>query len=96
MPVKKPSAVVDALLWRYPAVRRTLRERPARYNACLDLIERLEQEGSVFVIRPVKQLVVGRMDRDPARLEALYRQGYDEADGHIAELVKWMEASRGT
>ena len=95
MPVKKPGAVVDALLWRYPAVRRALRDRPARYNACLDLIDRLERDGSVFVIRPMRPLVVGRLDRDPARLEELYRQGYQEADECIGELITWMRAAPG-
>lgn len=96
MPTKLQSRVVDALLWRYPAVRRALRDRPARYNACLDLIERLERDGSVFVIRPEKPLVVGRLDRDPAHLEELYRQGHREAIEHAEQLIRWIKGLPGS
>lgn len=93
MPTMRPNRGVDTLLWRYPAVRRALRERPARYNACLDLIERLEREGSVFVIRPRKPLMVGRLDRDPVHLEELYRQGYEETTTSAERLTRWMKGS---
>jgi predicted patatin/cPLA2 family phospholipase len=92
-PARTRADAADVLLRRYPAVRQALRERPARYNAGLDEIDRLERAGSVFVIRPVKPLTVGRMDRDPAHLEELYRQGYDEADARMAELIEWMDDS---
>ena len=91
-PPQKPNLAVTAMLRRYPAVRQALRERPARYNACLDRIDALERAGSVFVVRPGKQLSVGRMDRDPALLEDLYRQGYDETAARVAELRAWLTA----
>ena len=69
--------------------RRMLR-RPAAYNAALDLVARMERAGSAFVLRPVRPLVVGRMERDPARLEALYRQGYDETLARLPELRAWL------
>jgi hypothetical protein len=30
------------------------------------------------------------MERDPARLEALYRQGYDETLARVPELEAWL------
>jgi predicted patatin/cPLA2 family phospholipase len=50
----------------------------------------MERAGSAFVLRPVRPLVVGRMERDLARLEALYRQGYDETTARMAELQAWL------
>jgi predicted patatin/cPLA2 family phospholipase len=79
------------LLARYPAVYRALRRRHIQYNASLDLIASLERAGSAFVLRPVRPLVVGRMERDLARLEALYRQGYDETMARMPALTAWLQ-----
>ena len=80
-------------LARYPAIRRALRERGARYNASLDRVAALEQTGEAFVLRPVRPLVVGRMERDAARLDALYRQGYDETLERLPPLRAWLETT---
>jgi len=78
------------LLRRYPALCAALLRRPAVYNASLDLVERMERAGAAFVLRPVRSLVVGRLERDPARLEALYRQGYDETVARMPDLEVWL------
>jgi predicted patatin/cPLA2 family phospholipase len=82
-------------LARYPALRRTLRERHEHYNSCLDRLAELEQEGRAFVLRPVDPLMVGRMERDVGRLDALYRQGYRETLARGAELKGWLAAGSG-
>jgi predicted patatin/cPLA2 family phospholipase len=82
-----------ALLARYPAVNAAMLRRPAVYNASLDLVTRMERAGSAFVLRPVRPLVVGRMERDLARLEALYRQGYDETMTRMPDLEAWLRSS---
>ena len=78
------------LLARYPAVYAAMLRRPAVYNASLDLVARMERAGSAFVLRPVRPLVVDRMERDLGRLEALYRQGYDETMVRMADLQAWL------
>ena len=78
------------LLARYPAVYRAMLRRPAVYNASLDLVARMELAGSAFVLRPARPLVVGRMERDLGRLEALYQQGYDEAMARMPDLEAWL------
>jgi predicted patatin/cPLA2 family phospholipase len=83
-------ALSRVLLARYPAVYRAMLRRPTVYNASLDLLERMERAGSAFVLRPVRPLEVGRMERDLGRLEALYRQGYDEAMARMPELEAWL------
>jgi predicted patatin/cPLA2 family phospholipase len=78
------------LLRRYPALYAAMLRRPAAYNASLDLVERMERAGSAFILRPVRPLVVGRLERDRGRLEALYRQGYDETMARMPELGAWL------
>jgi predicted patatin/cPLA2 family phospholipase len=78
------------LLRRYPALYAAMLRRPAVYNASLDLVERVDRAGSAFVLRPVRPLVVGRMERDLTRLEALYRQGYSETMARMPALEAWL------
>ena len=82
-----------ALLGRYPAVYRALLRRPGVYNTSLDLVEQMERAGEAFVLRPVRPLEVGRMERDLGRLEVLYRQGYDETLARLPELEAWLRRS---
>ena len=64
---------------KYPNLRKALQERNATYNRTMDLIERLESEGKITVIRPLKPVEVGRMEKDTAKLRTLYQEGYDIA-----------------
>jgi predicted patatin/cPLA2 family phospholipase len=49
------------------------------YNQQLDLVERLEDEGRIVVIRPQKPVEVDRIERDTRKLSALYEEGYEIA-----------------
>lgn len=61
---------------KYPELQKSLAERNSVYNKTMDLIERLEEEGRIIVIRPEKPVQVGRMEKDTAKLRALYEEGY--------------------
>ena len=37
----------------------------------------MEEEGNAIVIRPQRPIEVDRMERDTAKLLALYQEGYD-------------------
>ncbi len=64
---------------KYPELQKALYERNAVYDRTMDLIERLEDEGRIVVIRPQKPVEVGRMEKDTSKLSALYQEGYDIA-----------------
>ena len=58
----------------------------------MDLIERLEEDGRITVIRPIRPIEVGRMEKDTAKLSALYQEGYEIAKKVIylhSHLKKW-------
>ena len=52
----------------------------------MELIERLEDEGKVLVIRPVKPIEVGRMEKNTDKLRDLYQEGYEIAEQIIASI----------
>ena len=68
--------IAKAFYRKYPALQQALSVRNLRYNQTMDLIERLEAEGRITVIRPINPVEVGRIEKDTAKLTALYQEGY--------------------
>ena len=60
----------------YPRLRVALRNRNKIYNEQLEMVERLEDEGKIKVIRPMKPIVVDRMETSVRKLTDLYEEGY--------------------
>lgn len=75
-----------AMYRKYPLLQKALSQRNDVYNRTMDLVEKLEDEGRIRVIRPVKPVQVGRMEKDTAKLAALYDEGYDVASKLIGAL----------
>lgn len=61
---------------RYPRLRVVLSNRCKAYNQQLEMVERMEDEGRIVVIRPERPVVVNRIERDIKKLTALYEEGY--------------------
>jgi predicted patatin/cPLA2 family phospholipase len=78
---KKAGSMKAAKLFyrKYPELQKALSERNAVYNKTMDLIESLEDQGRITVIRPLRSVEVGRMEKDTAKLTALYEEGYEVA-----------------
>lgn len=70
---------------KYPLLQKAIFQRNIVYNQTMDLIEKLEDEGKITVIRPETPVIVGRMEKDTAKLAALYDEGYKLAEKFIAD-----------
>lgn len=88
---KAQLALIKARYLKYPKVYDLMKERHIIYNECLDYLDRLEENGQVFVIRPQVKSEVGRIERDKTKLQMLYEQGYTEAESNYEELKKYLE-----
>ena len=60
----------------YPRLRVALSRRLETYNEQLAYVEQAEAEGRVVCIRPERPVEVDRIEKDTAKLEALYEEGY--------------------
>ena len=78
--------VAKAFYRKYPELQKALSLRNSIYNQTLEMIENLEREGRITVIRPLKPIEVGRMEKDCSKLSALYQEGYDIAKKLISEM----------
>lgn len=81
----KPAFVPPFFYRKYPQLCEAIRNRNRVYNEQLDLVERLEDEGRLTVIRPERPIVVDRMERDTSKLLDLYNEGYELASKVIFE-----------
>ncbi|WP_278843590.1 patatin-like phospholipase family protein [Hoylesella timonensis] len=61
---------------KYPRLRVALSRRVATYNEQLELVDQLEAAGQIVCICPQDPVEVGRMEKDTAKLERLYQEGY--------------------
>lgn len=76
---------------RYPLLVEAMKTRHLRYNGALDLIEKEEAAGGVFVIQPKRPVEIDRLEKDKGKLLALYEEGV--ADG--AALLPALRAFLG-
>lgn len=81
----KPAFVPPFFYRKYPAMREAIRNRSRVYNEQLELVEQLEAAGELTVIRPIRPIVVDRMERDTSKLLNLYDEGYELASKLVFE-----------
>lgn len=75
---------------KYPKFVAACENRFRVYNETLDALEAAEARGEIFVICPRKTVEVARLERNAARLEALYREGFAEAQERFDDLKRFV------
>lgn len=75
---------------RYPGLIDALMRRAEVYDASLDLAEESEERGDTLIIRPSRDLGVGRMTKDQRKLTALYELGYEDARAQLSAVEKLL------
>ena len=91
--VRKPDhPKLARLVYRkYPAFAKALCDHHDRYNRTMRLIEKMERDGDVFVIRPEKSLAIGRLEKDPEKIQVIYDIGRADGEKYINTLKKWYK-----
>lgn len=72
---------------KYPLLREGLKDRHNVYNAELEYVEMIKNQGRAFVIQPPTELDCSTLENSTAKLEAIYRLAYKQGL-EIAESVK--------
>lgn len=93
---KKPSgmAIARRVYRKYPAFLEAMENRYIHYNQTLELIERLEREGEILVIRPSKDPDIGRMDKRPEKVRAVYELGCRDASERKKQIREFLKNSK--
>ncbi len=90
---KKPMSrpLIRAMYCGYPAFRQALKCRHEMYNRSIDQLAQWEAEGRAFVLRPSEPSHVGRIEKDPDRLQALYDLGIADCRRLLPALNRFIE-----
>lgn len=93
--VRTPSAHLGLLklrYLRYPKVYELMANRHLSYNDTMAYLEKQQENGQAFVLRPKKKSEVGRIEKDVEKLKALYEEGYRDAEENFGLLQNYLEA----
>lgn len=86
---KKVNMLYIAAFQKYPELLKTLINRVDHYNKTMDLIDRLEEKGHLFVLRPEIE-EISRMEKDVEKMEAFYQNGYNLMKERFEEMKEFL------
>ena len=92
---KKLEKLYIAAFRKYPNLVKALVHRPEIYNRQMELIERLEAEGRIFVIRPEIQ-EVRHTEEDVQVLTEFYEHGYEMMKSRYEEMMEYLAPVRNS
>lgn len=76
---------------RHPEFAQSLDESEVRYNAQYDEMDRLAEEGRIFLAEPSQPVTVARVEGDMEKLGDLYWLGYNDGMNTLESLKKYLE-----
>lgn len=76
---------------KYPKFVETAENRHKVYNETLDYIKEKERSGELLVIRPDRDLPVGKVEKDPENLKKAYEIGRRVAEKRIEEIKEYLK-----
>lgn len=91
--VKKKNRLIPLMQMKYrqyPKLIETMERRHQVYNDALEYIDKKEKSGELLVIRPKNKLPIGKVEKDPEKLKAVYEIGRNAAMERIQEIVQWV------
>lgn len=91
---KKPmnQALCKIMYRKWPKFVQKLLTRHSAYNAALDELQQWRSEGKAFVLRPSQEIKIGRVEKDPEKLQAVYDLGRKDARAQLAQLQDYLQA----
>ncbi len=89
---KKPMSrpLVNLCYRRYPRLRERLLTRHEMYANSVETLAQWETEGRAFVLRPSAPIKIGRIEKDPERLQAVYELGLHDAIARLDALKEYI------
>jgi predicted patatin/cPLA2 family phospholipase len=69
---------------------KTITNRYVGYNAILQEIDELDAKGGIVLVRPSKELKLGRIESNPDRLQEMYDLGIEDAKALLYRINKFL------
>lgn len=87
---ERSKKLAEKVYHKFPEFARLLGENNEMYNKQLDNLDKLRDEGKVFVISPTEPVDVSRFESDIEKLGELYYMGYNDTIRLIPEIKKYL------
>ena len=90
---KKPMSeiLIKTFMRKYPKIQERLINRHREYNSSINKLKIYEAAGKAFVIRPSQKLLISKLERDPDKLENVYRLGRSDASDILDRLREYLK-----
>lgn len=83
--------IVNKKYKKYPNLIKAIENRHLNYNKSLNLVNQLEKDGDVLVIRPKKSVNVSQIEKNAKKLTSLYEEGYDDAKELYDKILDFIK-----
>ncbi len=92
---KKKNALMPLIRMKYrkyPKLVKAMENRHLVYNETLDYIREQEKAGKLFVIQPRESLNIGKIEKNPERIKAVYEEGRRAMKSRLEELKQFLDS----
>ena len=92
--IKKKNGLLPLMklsLKKHPKLIEAMAKRHILYNEQIKYTEQAEHEGKAFIIRPKEKLPIGRLEKNPETLKAVYDLGRQEALEHLEKIKEYLK-----
>lgn len=83
-------ALIKLYRKKYPKIAERLLDRHTIYNRSVELLNQWEDDGKAFVIRPSKPIEIGRIEKNPEKLQAVYDLGITDGTESLSKLNAYI------
>lgn len=77
---------------KFPMIAARLRNRHDEYNKAVAQLAAWEKEGKAFVLRPSQPIEIGKMEKDPVKLQMVYDLGRKDMKEKLEALKEYLNA----
>ncbi len=91
--IKKKNSLIPLMklkLRKYPKLIKAMANRHVVYNKQTEFAEKMEKSGSALIIRPTEKLPIGRLEKNPETLKAVYDLGRKEAIKNLDKIREYL------
>ncbi|MBQ8523790.1 MAG: patatin family protein [Clostridia bacterium] len=83
--------LMKLMLKKYPRLIDAMERRHEMYNRQCEYVFSRERQGDVLVICPDSALPIGRIEKDPEKLRAVYDIGRENCQRRISEICEFLK-----
>lgn len=89
--VKKPMSkeLISLFYKKYPKFKKQLLQRHDNYNQSIKNLKELEACGKVMLIRPSEPIEIGRLEKNPKKIQNVYDLGQMDMKEKLREIIKF-------